>query len=138
MVCSNKVLASYENGGVVSRKHTSAQNIDELSREFSVLIQVQTENNAPFFAKMESLKEVIVPTQSIEAAILRMVISGVIAPTDAPLVWHQYSHPSYEDFHKYTRTAYGLLMACTEVFKLHKGADYQIRAYDGVAKALGL
>ena len=103
-----------------------------------MLIQVQTENNAPFFAKMESLKEVIVPTQSIEAAILRMVISGVIAPTDAPLVWHQYSHPSYEDFHKYTRTAYGLLMACTEVFKLHKGADYQIRAYDGVAKALGL
>lgn len=138
MVCSNKVLASYENGGVVSRKHTSAQNINELSREFSVLIQVQTENNAPFFAKMESLKELIVPTQSIEAAILRMVISGVIVPTDAPLVWHQYSHPSYEDFHKYTRTAYGLLMACTEVFKLHKGADYQIRAYDGVAKALGL
>lgn len=147
LVCSNKVLASYENGGVVSRKHTSAENIDELSREFSTLLRELEEPtdestyygaSCGFFSKLESLKETIVSTESIEAAILRMVISGVIAPTDAPLIWHEYSHSSYEDFHRYTRTAYGLLMAATEVFKLHKGADYQIKAYDGVAKALGL
>lgn len=142
MVCSNKVLASYENGGVVSRKHTSAENIDELSREFNALILNQTNpsqmEDIAFFDRMESLKENPVSTEFIEAAILRMVVSGVIAPTDAPLIWHEYSHPSYKDFHKYACTAYGLLMAATHVFKLHKGADYQIKAYDGVAKALGL
>ena len=139
MVCSNKVLASYENGGVVSRKHTSAENIDELSREFRELLGFQAvENVGNMFYELEESKSRVCSAESIQAAIMRMVINGIIAPTDAVPIWKEHSNPRHQEFRQYTGTHYGLLMAATEVFKLHKGADYQIRAYDGVAKALGL
>lgn len=139
MVCSNKVLASYENGGVVSRKHTSAENIDELSREFRKLLGFQAvENVGNMFYELGESKTKLLKDVEAKAALTEMAISNIIRPTDIPLIWKEYVFPSHKEFEQYFCTHYGFLMAVTEVFKLHKGADYQIRAYDGVAKALGL
>ncbi|MFN7394233.1 MAG: hypothetical protein ACK5U6_17585 [Pseudanabaena sp.] len=138
LVCSNKVLASYENGGVVSRKHTSAENIDELSREFSELVKVQQlPNRKTLFEGLSVAKETGLSDRAAKELLVDLVLSNVIAPTDIPLIWKEFYEPSYSEFKSTSRT-WRMLMACTEVFKLHKGVDYQIKAYDGVARALGL
>lgn len=148
MVCSNKVLASYENGGVVSRKHTSAENIDELSREFSELVKTQTvpyssthwylgQKPKTLFSQFNRLKDHCIGDMEAHSILVELALSNVITPTDILLIWKEYQNPSV--VHDVEKTSkYSFLMACTEVFKLHKGADYQIKAYDGVAKALGL
>lgn len=139
LVCSNKVLASYENGGVVSRKHTSAENIDELSREFRELLGFQAvENVGNMFYGLEESKRTLVKQDEFKSILVDLAVSNSISPTDIPLIWKEYSEPRHQEFWDYNGTPYGFLMAATEVFKLHKGADYQIKAYDGVAKALGL
>lgn len=139
LVCSNKVLASYENGGVVSRKHTSAENIDELSREFRELLGFQAvENVGNMFYELEESKRTLVKQDEFKSILVDLAVSNSISPTDIPLIWKEYSEPRHQEFWDYNGTPYGFLMAATEVFKLHKGADYQIKAYDGVAKALGL
>lgn len=138
MVCSNKVLASYENGGVVSRKHTSAENIDELSREFKELLDSQVEGMDNMFYRLEGAKTSYIANSTVKWKLVDLVLANIIRSTDIPLIWDEYKNPKHEEFKQYDETNYGFLMACTEVFKLHKGADYQIRAYDGVAKALGL
>lgn len=137
LVCSNKVLASYENGGVVSRKHTSAENIDELSREFASLVQGNTSLKPKFFNRLDLLKKTLYLSDA-KALLVDMVLDNTIRPTDVPLIWDEYTNPTHAEFNSSYGTFYGLLMACTEVFKLHKSADYQIKAYDGVAKSLGL
>lgn len=137
MVCSNKVLASYENGGVVSRKHTSAENIDELSREFTRLVQDNTSLKPKFFNGVSQLKDHCIGDMEAHSILVELALANVIAPTDILLIWKEYEHPSVTHDAD-ARSKYSFLMAATEVFKLHKGADYQIRAYDGVAKALGL
>lgn len=137
MVCSNKVLASYENGGVVSRKHTSAENIDELSREFTRLVQDNTSLKPKFFDSIQMSKDLYMADSEAKESLVDLVLNSSITPTDIPLIWNEFKKPSYE--HGVGNcTEYNFVMACTEVFKLHKGADYQIRAYDGVAKLLGL
>lgn len=137
MVCSNKVLASYENGGVVSRKHTSAENIDELSREFTRLIQDNTSLKPKFFNGVSQLKDHCIGDMEAHSILVELALANVITPTDILLIWKEYEHPSVmHDADACSK--YSFLMAATEVFKLHKGADYQIKAYDGVAKALGL
>lgn len=139
MVCSNKVLASYENGGVVSRKHTSAENIDELSREFSELLSTHaTTKPDSFFDRLDNVSTKGLTNIEAKQVLVDLVLSNTIRPTDIPLIWKEYKEPRHKEFEEYTWSPYGFLMACTEVFKLHKGADYQIKAYDGVAKALGL
>ena len=137
LVCSNKVLASYENGGVVSRKHTSAENIDELSREFRMLVELESKNSPKFFNRIEKAKDLFLSDKEAKEIMVDLVLSNCIAPTDIPLIWNEFKSPRY--IHEVGNcTEYNFAMACTEVFKLHKGADYQIKAYDGVAKALGL
>ena len=138
MVCSNKVLASYENGGVVSRKHTSAENIDELSKEFRELLDFQVEGMDNMFYRLEGAKTSYIANSTAKWKLVDLVLANIIRPTDIPLIWDEYKNPKHEEFKQYDETDYGFLMAATEVFKLHKGADYQIKAYDGVAKALGL
>jgi hypothetical protein len=139
LVCSNKVLASYENGGVVSRKHTSAENIDELSREFKELLDFQaSKNDGNMFYHLNRTKTSYIANSTVKWKLVDLVLANIIRPTDIPLIWDEYKKPKHDEFKQYDETDYGLLMACTEVFKLHKGADYQIKAYDGVAKALGL
>jgi len=138
MVCSNKVLASYENGGVVSRKHTSAENIDELSKEFRELLDFQVEGMDNMFYRLEGAKTSYIANSTVKWKLVDLVLANIIRPTDIPLIWDEYKNPRHEEFKQYDETDYGFLMAATEVFKLHKGADYQIKAYDGVARALGL
>lgn len=138
MVCSNKVLASYENGGVVSRKHTSAENIDELSREFKSLVETEALILPRFFEKTNELKSYLFEDDDARDLLCKLVIEDTIRPTDIKLIWKELKNPAHEEFKEYSNTRYNFLMACTEVFKLHKGADYQIKAYDGVARALGL
>jgi hypothetical protein len=140
MVCSNKVLASYENGGVVSRKHTSAENIDELSREFSVLVSKQTTNliSGTLFNNLELAKDDCLADWEVKEKLFDLAYDGIICPTDIKPIWNEYRTPRHPEFYASYGSSFGLLMAATEVFKLHKGADYQIKAYDGVAKALGL
>ena len=138
MVCSNKVLASYENGGVVSRKHTSAENIGELSKEFKELLDSQVEGMDNMFYRLEGAKTSYIANSTVKWKLVDLVLANIIRPTDIPLIWDEYKNPKHEEFKQYDETDYGFLMAATEVFKLHKGADYQIRAYDGVARALGL
>ena len=138
MVCSNKVLASYENGGVVSRKHTSAENIDELSREFSGLLSTHaTTKPDSFFDRFENMSSKYLDDSVVKEILVDLTLSNIIAPTDIKLIWEEFIAPKHSEFLDMGRS-YQFLMACTEVFKLHKGADYQIRAYDGVARALGL
>lgn len=137
LVCSNKVLASYENGGVVSRKHTSAENIDELSREFTKLVQDNTSLKPKFFENISATKAQHFSDFEAKELLVDLVLSNTIRPADISLIWKEYDNPSYK--HNCSRaSAYNFLMAATEVFKLHPSPDYQIRAYDGVAKALGL
>lgn len=138
LVCSNKVLASYENGGVVSRKHTSAENIDELSKEFRELLDFQVEGMDNMFYRLEGAKTSYIANSTVKWKLVDLVLANIIRPTDIPLIWDEYKNPKHEEFKQYDETDYGFLMAATEVFKLHKGADYQIKAYDGVARALGL
>lgn len=138
LVCSNKVLASYENGGVVSRKHTSAENIDELSKEFRELLDFQVEGMDNMFYRLEGAKTSYIANSTAKWKLVDLVLANIIRPTDIPLIWDEYKNPKHEEFKQYDETDYGFLMAATEVFKLHKGADYQIKAYDGIAKALGL
>lgn len=138
MVCSNKVLASYENGGVVSRKHTSAENIDELSREFSELLSTQTSQRPEtLFNRLHDYENSYMSDYEIKVTLVDLVLSKVIAPTDVELIYKETTNPRHKQFWDMGKR-YQFLMAATEVFKLHKGADYQIKAYDGVAKALGL
>ena len=138
LVCSNKVLASYENGGVVSRKHTSAENIDELSKEFSELLFIQTsQRKDTLFNRLNEYENSYMSDLEIKSTLVELVLSKIIAPTDIELIYKERVNPRHKEFWD-KGTRYQFLMACTEVFKLHKGADYQIKAYDGVAKALGL
>tara|TARA_R110000868_G_scaffold336554_2_gene597463 strand:- start:1273 stop:2004 length:732 start_codon:yes stop_codon:yes gene_type:complete len=138
LVCSNKVLASYENGGVVSRKHTSAENIDELSREFNELLSTHASTKPDsFFDRFDGVRCMNISDRSVKETLVDLTLSNVIAPTDIRLIWEEFIAPKHPEFLDMGR-AYQFLMAATEVFKLHKGADYQIKAYDGVAKALGL
>jgi hypothetical protein len=138
MVCSNKVLASYENGGVVARKHTSAENIDELSREFNELLSTHVSTKPDsFFDRLDNVKDKHISDDKAKAMLTELVLSNIISPTDIKLIWEEYTAPKYDEFIDASRS-YQFLMAATEVFKLHKGADYQIKAYDGIAKALGL
>jgi len=139
LVCSNKVLASYENGGVVSRKHTSAENIDELSKEFRELVEFQSQEKVHnLFGVLDMVKRHPLWDPEAKALLTNLVLSNIIRPTDIPLIWNEYKNPKHDEFKAYDGTGYGFLMAATEIFKLYKGADYQIKAYDGVAKALGL
>ena len=141
MVCSNKVLASYENGGVVSKKHTSVENIDELSKEFTELVKTQMNDDGPnstFFDSMGKAKRESLHPLDAKAVLADLVIKGSIVPTDIKPIWTEYVEPRHESFKDCYGTPFGLLMAATEVFKTHQGVDYQIKAYDGLAKALGL
>ena len=138
LVCSNKVLASYENGGVVSRRHTSAENIDELSREFKALVYLESKNSPRFFNRINAAKEDCLTDCEVKEKLFDLAYADVIRPTDIKLIWDEYRIPRHPEFYCSYGSSFGLLMACTEVFKLHKGADYQIKAYDGVAEALGL
>ena len=136
MVCSNKVLASYENGGVVSRKHTSAENIDELSREFHELLQSDKKHS--FMATLDTLKNITMRGVRAKEYLVDLTLSNTIKPTDIAPIWQEFTEPRHEEFKPFAYTQYNFLMACTEVFKTHKSTDYQNRAYEGVAKLLGL
>jgi len=141
MVCSNKVLASYENGGVVSKKHTSVENIGELSKEFTELVKTQIDNHTSkttFFDSLYKAKNRHLDYLDAKATLTDLVLTNSIVPTDIKPIWTEYVEPRHESFKNYYGTPFGLLMAATEVFKLHQGVDYQIKAYDGLAKALGL
>ena len=90
------------------------------------------------FHRLEGAKTSYIANSTVKWKLVDLVLANIIRPTDISLIWDEYKNPKHEEFKQYDETDYGFLMAATEVFKLHKGADYQIRAYDGVAKALGL
>jgi hypothetical protein len=143
MVCSNKVLASWENGGVISKKHTSEENVDLLAQKFRELIerQGQISNDKSFYNQLTELQYSggrVLSSDRAKAITVDLASQNIIRPTDIVPICKEFVEPSHEEFGQYCNTSYGLLMAGTEVFKRHESPNYQVRAYDGLAKVLGL
>lgn len=143
-VCSNKVIASYKNGGVAIRKHSSEANLDKLGMDFEALVSdtISTDyesngtNYGTFFYALNDLKRREITLLEAKALLTDMYLLRSIAARDIPLIYDQFIHPRHPESNEHT--AYNFMMACTEVFKIHEGVDYQINAYDTLARLMHL
>jgi hypothetical protein len=140
-VCSNKVIASYKNGGVALRKHSSEENIDQLGFQFEALVtdtvaEGNDTNLCTFFHQLDLLKHRNITHQEVKALLTDLYLLKSIQARDIPPIWDQFLYPRHPEFNE--RTAYNFVMACTEVFKTHQGVDYQINAYDTLARLMHL